>query len=305
MAMPHEVQFKKIKEHIRNLDGKAKIIEIEKLINELPYESGPYSQIKHWLRTQISITKTRSKAKFKYDFGIKREGQKQFVLVGLPNIGKSSLLNKLSGLQTKIADYEFTTLDAIPGIIKINSAEFQLIDLPGLIEGATDDKGKGKRFLGIIKNSDGIILMHDLTKDIEEIDSIINELKINNIDKPMIILGTKIDLNKDNLQTLKQKFNDLQVIGVSNIDEKGYPELKDALWNISDLIRVFGKDNEIPFILAKESTVEDIVKKIHSDLLQKFKYAKVSGSSTKYPNQQVGKHHKLEDLDKIELFFES
>lgn len=303
MAMPHEVQFRKIKENLKCLDEKAKIIEIERLIAELPYDSGPYGRIKHWLREQIEKTKTKSKIKYKYNFGIKRQGHKQFVLVGKPNVGKSSLLNKLSGLQTKIADYEFTTLEAIPGVIKINFAEFQLVDLPGLVKGALEDIGNGKRVIGIIKNSDGIIFLHDLTKDINEIEIIFEELKSANINKPMIILGTKIDLNKDKITLLKQRFIDLQVIGISNLNETGYEELKNALWNMSNLIRVYGKDKNEPFILNRDSTIEDLVRKIHGDLLIKFKCAKVTGISTKFPNQQVGLTHKLEDNDCVELVF--
>ncbi len=83
--------------------------------------------------------------------GVPRQGHKRFCLVGTPSAGKSSLLSKLSGMDIKIADYEFTMLKPIPAVVKLNEAQIQIVDLPGLIEGATEDAGGGKRLMGIVK----------------------------------------------------------------------------------------------------------------------------------------------------------
>jgi uncharacterized protein len=305
MAMPHDVQFKIIKEKIKFLEGKVKINEINKIISELPYNSGPYGKMKEWLRGQIKVTKTRSKVKHNEAFGVKRQGHKQFTLVGMPNIGKSSLLANLSGLQTKVANYEFTTLEAIPAVIKINNAEFQIVDLPGLIQGASENIGEGRRFLGVVRNSDGIMLMHDLTKDISDLNTIISELEKAKIQKPILIVGTKLDISeaRDKLETLKKQFSNYRIIGISNETRVGYEKLKQELWNMSDLIRVYRKEDKDPFILKKGSTVKELVLKIHKELLDKFKFAKIVGESVKYPNQQVGLYHEFSDKDLVELSF--
>ena len=223
MAIPHEVQWQLIKKRLQGKEGSARIQEIQAIERELPgYNTGPYGKIKQWLKQETAKTKTRSKNLHQDWLGVKRQGARQFVLVGLPSVGKSSLINALSGVQTKIAAYEFTTLKAIPATININGAYFQIIDLPGLIEGATEDVGGGRRFIGMAKNSDGILLLHDLSKPIKEIDKINNELKKANIAKPIIIIGNKIDLPKaqKRLVELKKKFSNNKVIGISSTDKE-------------------------------------------------------------------------------------
>ena len=221
MALPPDIQKRKIKERLLNLTGKARLNEIKKILEELPgYNTGPYGEIKRDLQKEISITKTRSKIKHQDWLGVPRQGDKQFVLVGAPSAGKSSLLSKLSGMQIKIAAYAFTTLKPIPAIVKLNNAQIQIVDLPGLIKGATDDAGGGKRLIGIIKNTDGIIFMFDLTTPIKKAEQIINELKKAKINKPMIIVGNKIDspLAKKNAKKLKQKYKNIILILKESMD---------------------------------------------------------------------------------------
>ena len=303
MALPHLVQMRLIKKRLIEKEGKQKLNEIKQIISELPgYNTGPYGEIKKFLKTEIEKTKTKSKIKHQDWLGVKKQGIKQFCLVGCPSVGKSSLIKKLSGIQIKIAAYEFTTLKPQPAIININHAKFQIIDFPGLIKGAIDDIGGGKRLLGIIRESDGIILMHDLTKNIEETKKIIDELKKANIVKPTVILGNKEDIsNKEHIDILKKEFPKNKVITTSTTNGTGLANLQKELWNLSKLIRIFPKHQENPVILEKNATIRDFTEKIHRDLLKQFRFSRVTGTSTKFPNQQVGLNHKLEDNDIVEL----
>jgi len=305
MALPHLVQMQKIKERIHDLDGKAKLNEIKKIQDELPgFNTGPYGKIKQWLREEIKKTKTKSNVKHQDWLGVKRQGIRQFVLVGYPSVGKSSLIKKLSGLQTKVAAYAFTTLKPIPGTINIHGAYFQIVDLPGLVEGAGEDTGGGKRLIGIIKNTDGIILMHDLSKSLTELEKIVKELEKAKIQKPTLIIGNKIDLKgaKGNLKKLKKKFPNKTVLGLS-VTKDNLDGLGEELWNMSNLIRVYtiDKGDKEPVILEQGSTIKDFVEKIHKDLLKEFKSAKVTGPSAKFPNQTVGLGHFLKDEDVVEV----
>ncbi len=307
MAVPHVVQKQLIKKRLLGKEGKVRLKEIKQIESELPrYNTGPYVELRRWLKEEAKKTKTRSKVKHQDWLDIKKQGIRQFVLVGSPNVGKSSLIHELSGLQTKIASYEFTTLKPIPGVVNINGAYFQIVDLPGLVEGATEDTGGGKRLIGIVKNTDGILLMHDLSKPLKEIDKVLGELIKAEIKKPMIIIGNKIDLDngKKELNKLKKKFPGKTVIGLSNLTKKGINELKKELWKKSGLIRAYPKGKEIPIILEKNSTVHDFVGKIHKSLVDKFKLARVTGESSKFANQQVGLNHILKDKDVIEVVFE-
>lgn len=303
MALPPDVQKRQIRKRLIGLEGKARLNEIKKILDELPgYNTGPYGEIKKDLMKEIEKTKTRSKVKHQDWLGVPRQGQKQFCLVGTPSSGKSSLLSKLSRMEIKTADYEFTTLKPIPAVVKLNGAQIQIVDLPGLIEGATEDAGGGKRLIGIVKNTDGIIFMIDLTKDYSKAEKVYQELIKAEIKKPIIFIGSKIDSPeaKENSQKLKKKFPHL--ILLSNKTGEGLEKLKKEIWNKTNLIRVYTEDTKEPMIIEKDFCVEDLVKKIHKDLLDKFKEAVIlEGPSAKFPNQKVGLTHVLEDGDRIKI----
>lgn len=77
-------------------------------------------------------------------FDVSKSGDARVGLIGFPSVGKSTLLTKLTGQYSEAADYEFTTLTCIPGVYQHKGCKIQLLDLPGIIEGAKDGKGRGK-----------------------------------------------------------------------------------------------------------------------------------------------------------------
>jgi len=94
-------------------------------------------------------------------FGIKRSGDAQVAFIGFPSVGKSSLLNLLTegATHSKVASYDFTTVTAIPGMMKIRDANIQLIDLPGIILGAAAGKGRGKEVLAAVRSAELILII--------------------------------------------------------------------------------------------------------------------------------------------------
>jgi len=97
-------------------------------------------------------------------FEVGRFGNARVALIGFPSVGKSSLLCKLTGAESEAAAYEFTTLTCIPGIIEYNDVKIQLLDLPGIIDGASHGKGRGRQIISTAKSSDLIIIVLDATK---------------------------------------------------------------------------------------------------------------------------------------------
>jgi small GTP-binding protein len=85
-------------------------------------------------------------------------------MIGFPSVGKSSLLTKLTGTKSEVAAYEFTTLTCIPGTIYYRGARIQLLDMPGIIEGAKDGKGRGKQVISTARTCDVILIVLDASK---------------------------------------------------------------------------------------------------------------------------------------------
>lgn len=97
-------------------------------------------------------------------FDVMKSGDARVALIGFPSVGKSTLLNILTHTHSESAAYEFTTLTCIPGVIEYQGANIQLLDLPGIIEGAAQGKGRGRQVISVAKTSDLILMMLDATK---------------------------------------------------------------------------------------------------------------------------------------------
>jgi len=97
-------------------------------------------------------------------FDVSKAGDARVGLIGFPSVGKSTLLTKLTGTMSKVAAYEFTTLTCIPGVIKYKGSKIQLLDLPGIIEGAKDGKGRGKQVIAVARTCNLIVIVLDAMK---------------------------------------------------------------------------------------------------------------------------------------------
>lgn len=97
-------------------------------------------------------------------FDVMKSGDARCALIGFPSVGKSTLLNKMTKTQSTSASYEFTTLTCIPGVINYNGANIQLLDLPGIIEGASQGKGRGRQVIAVARTADLVIIMLDASK---------------------------------------------------------------------------------------------------------------------------------------------
>jgi GTP-binding protein len=160
-------------------------------------------------------------------------------LVGFPNAGKSTLLSVVSAAKPEIADYAFTTLVPNLGIVGYrNNKSFVMADIPGIIEGASQGKGLGIRFLRHIERNSVLLFMvpADTTRTIkEEYNILLKELNEYNpelMHKPRVLAITKSDMLDDELQQEMEKEvpADIPYVFISSVAQKNITELKDLLW---------------------------------------------------------------------------
>jgi uncharacterized protein len=159
---------------------------LEKEIRELPYHKGTERHI-GLCRARIARLKDKLIEGTQKaggggggGYAVKKQGDATVVLVGPPSVGKSTLINCLTNAQSKVAPYAFTTLTVIPGMMKYKEAYIQILDVPGIIKGAEEGKGRGKEVLSVIRGCDLVIVITDI-KNIDNFESIEAALNRNGI----------------------------------------------------------------------------------------------------------------------------
>jgi ribosome-interacting GTPase 1 len=205
---------------------------------------------------------------------IKKEGSAQVVLIGVTNVGKSTLLAKLTNAKPLIADYEFTTVLPEVGTLNYNGVIIQTIEVPAITENFLD-KELGPSFLSIARHADLIVIV---SKNRTDTKIIKNEL----IEAAIPFKGI--------------------IVKSTDVVEK----VKKKIWSKLGLIYVFtktpGKKKDYPPVaLKKGSTVKELAEVVHKDFIKKFKFAKIWGASAKFDAQTVGLNHVLKEEDIIEV----
>lgn len=194
-------------------------------------------------------------------------------LVGFPNAGKSTLVNALSSAKPKIGNYPFTTLEPSLGIVSYrDNRSFVIADIPGIIEGASEGRGLGLRFLRHIERNSLLLFMVPAdTEDIrKEYDILLNELAQFNPDllnKGRVLAITKCDLlgfDQELIDMIKENLpTDVRTVFISAVAEQGLQELKDILWE-----EMNSESNKLAAISTQDSIVhsnKDLTRYVFDD----------------------------------------
>lgn len=305
--MPHRTQMQLIRRRLAGKEGSERVRELRVILRELPnYRNGPYADIRKWVRNQIEETRLRSGVTQRDSIAVRRQGAAQVALVGPPNGGKSSLLHALSRVQIKIGDYAFTTLRPVPALTRIGGVLIQLVEIPGLISGAAEDRAGGRALLGVLRGADAMVYCQDVNAPLRSLLQVRAEVAAAGIELPALVAATKMDeAAEDALGTLQAAVPDLQVVGVSILDDGSLHALKEAIWQLVGLIRVFlrhdGEVGDEVLALLPGATVADVAAWIHRDLGATFRAARLWGSSALFDGQRVGREHVVHDGDTVEI----
>lgn len=354
------------------------IEELEKEIRDTPYNKATQFHIGK-LKAKLSKLREKHERQGKGTssgggYGVKKEGDATIGLVGYPSVGKSTLLNELTNAKSEVAEYHFTTLDVIPGVMTYEGAEIQILDLPGLVKGAAAGKGRGREVLSVIRVVDLIILMGDVYRpDIdtmeEELEAmgirlnktppeivirkrdrggidVASTVELNHLEEDTIkevmriyghinasiiirdditvdelidhLLGNRVyipsfsvinkaeTMDGEKLDELKSELSRWDPTYISVKEDRGIEELKKRVFDKLDFMRVYlrpqgEKGDDEPLIVKRGSTVEDICMKLHTDFKEKFRYARIWGPSSRFPQQQVGLDHILHEGDTVRI----
>ncbi|CAH8673890.1 unnamed protein product [Schistosoma rodhaini] len=160
------------------------------------------------------LLETQNKATKGDGFDVMKSGDARVSLIGFPSVGKSTLLNSLTSTHSECASYEFTTLTCIPGVIEYKGANIQLLDLPGIIEGASQGKGRGRQVIAVARTADLVLMMLDATKPDVHRKLLENELEA---------VGIRLNKNRPNIYFKQKKTGGLKItsmVPLTKINEK-------------------------------------------------------------------------------------
>ncbi len=214
-------------------------------------------------------------------------------VVGLPNVGKSTFISRVSHARPRIADYPFTTLDPVLGVVEVSEYEsFVVADLPGLIEGASKGKGLGHKFLRHVERTRLLLHMLDLSavdqedplkrplNDLERINRELGSYSPSLLEKPQLILGNKIDtLPRELVERMAREMRDrgYQFFPISALTGEGVEEL---VRKIADRLREMeGAPVETPLPLGKTVFTYDPSKERGFEVVEEGEGFRVKGKA--------------------------
>ncbi|WP_435347104.1 OBG GTPase family GTP-binding protein [Haloarchaeobius sp. HRN-SO-5] len=240
---------------------------IEEEIADTPYNKSTEAHIGR-LKSKLAQKKEKLEAQQSGGSGgggyaVEKTGDATVALVGFPSVGKSTLLNALTNAESETGAYEFTTLNVNPGMLKYNGANIQLLDVPGLIEGAAGGRGGGKEVLSVIRSADLLVFLLSVF-EIDQYDRLSTELYNNKIrvdeTPPRVTIRKKI---KDGIKVTSTVDQDLDETTITDVlREHGYVN---ADLNLGEKVDI---DRLIDGIMDNREYIPSIVAVNKADLIE-------------------------------------
>jgi len=305
--------------------NEEKILAIERMLAVMPKHKGT-DHLKADLRRKLSKLKEavtqKARGKRIDIFYVPRTGSGQVVLLGTPNCGKSSIVAALTNAKVNVADFPFATAGPVPGMLKFEDVQIQLIDMPPI---TADYVAPGQ--VGTYRHCDLIAIVIDLSADSQE------QLRIcldflesrnllldaetpafdqqgNMLGKKAFCICTKSDIVTAGAfeKIVKSSKYPFKFIEVSAKTGAGFEKLPGVFFSQLGIIRIYAKppgkppDMDEPFTMPAGSTVQDLANSIHRQLAEKLQSARIWGTGV-YDGQNVQLNHILHDKDIVELHF--
>ncbi|MBI4296364.1 MAG: TGS domain-containing protein [Chloroflexi bacterium] len=292
-------------------NAQEKIQLLKKMLAIMPKHKGT-DKLRAELRRRIANLGDASEKRYATQraslFNIPKEGAAQVAVVGLANSGKSQLVSVTTNATSLVAEYPFTTREAIPGMMEFENIQIQLIDTPALAPQTIEPW-----LPHLLRRADGLLIMLDLSGDpLPQMEAVLKHLQAMKVDitgKKVLVVGNKLDTPgaQRNLMTLKYVYEkQFRIAGISAKTGAGLEEMRRHLFEALDIIRVYtkapGKEPDFtgPVVLKRGSTVEEAAAQVHKDFAAHLKFARIWGSG-KHEGIPASRDHVLQDGDVVEL----
>jgi hypothetical protein len=285
------------KSYLNSKSLEDKIYWLEEMIKAAPKHKGSENLLKE-LRIRLKKFKEKAEKAGKKSGGkqgIRKEGF-QFVLLGKTNVGKSLLLSKLTNASPKVGEYQFTTKHPEIGTFYFKGISAQMIDVPSI--------GSENFDTGLVNNADCLLIVLENLEELKEIE----EIAKRNRGKKLVVVN-KIDrLGEHEKKKLIARMKSKKVEGVivSAETKEGIDKLKQKLFDKTGMIRIYLKEpgkakEEKPMVLKAGATVKDVGEHIFKGFSKTVRETRITGPSSKFPNQKVGLGHEVKDKDVVEF----
>ena len=194
----------------------------------------------------------------------------------------------------------------MPALTRIGGVLVQLVEIPGLIAGANEDRGGGRALLGVLRSADAIVYCARPGADPRELRAVMDEVALAGIEKPSILAATRSDeAPPEALAKLRADFPEMDVIPISILDDASIDAFREAAWRLTGLIRVYLRTNGVtepePAALEPGATVTDVADSVHHELAATFVGARIWGPSARFDGQKVGREQPVQDGDIVEI----
>jgi len=334
MPMSHRDLWKKIQRETKGKTPAEELAILERYLSDWPEFKGPYQEMRKKFERRIvelrKIEQVRASSPTHHDpFSVRKRGLAEVAIVGLPNTGKSSLFRSLTGVEAEVADYPYTTLIPNVGMLNLGGFGFEIVDLPPVPDGPLETVPYAAGLKEAVLNANLLCLVVDLGSDAESQIEVIRERlaeigasptltpgteeggagdsggsHVNR--KGTIVFGTKRDqAAEDDLEALRRLLPRAAVFEHPLAESAARP-VAEALCRFLGRIVVLARDPDAPdeplaYAVSAGATVLDLAEQIHKELASKARKGRVWGASAKFPGQEVGLDHRLEEGDTVEI----
>ncbi len=269
---------------------KEKLVALELMLSTIPKHKGTE-------KMQLQIKRNLSKLKKEVEkekelkkggsggtsFFVRKEGAAQVALAGLPNSGKSTILNKLTGKDVDIGHYAFTTVKPTPAMLQYKGIQIQLVDMPGLIEGVSLGKGMGGPLISAIRAVDAIVILVDLSVDpVKDLDLILSELEAK---------GLRINKKVPNIEIQKLPTGGIEIIGENFLVDCNSQDVKKILQE--------ERVHNAIITIKEPVTLTDIFEVLDSSL--EYKKAIIIGTKGDLPGSKEGLERLENHVDNFKI----